>query len=283
MASSTSWFCGAGRIAHKLARQWYGHFAGLTLLWTRLAAPWAILAAWLGGEGRLPSAGLSLAVAPLCAALYSLAYVVVRCWVRIPLTRLKAFDIALLVLAPGAACLVLSAPAPAELRLWLWLPALGLAGPAWYLNWCHQGSTASPGPGAVPVPPPFVIPVRGPITAGYRSYDVSHTGIDVGVPEGTPVVAPAPGVVLHAGPLEQWGYAVHLDHGEGWSTFLAHLERPAVRRGARVGAGDVVGWSGTSGISTGPHVHVELRFYGEVMNPGPLSARVQVRRNNRRK
>ncbi|HWI63602.1 MAG TPA: M23 family metallopeptidase [Symbiobacteriaceae bacterium] len=270
MASSTSWFCGASKGACALARQWYGHFAGLSFFWTRLAAPWALLAAWLGGEALLPSVVLALALGPFATALYALSYVVARRVARISLVRLKMVDSAFLALAVGAAWVLLAAAAPAGFRVWLVLPALGLLGPAWYANWRHQASAAAPGSGALPTPPPFVPPVRGTITAGYRSYDDSHTGVDFGVPVGTPVVAPAGGVVLHAGPLEQWGYTVQLDHGDGWSTLYAHLEAPAVRRGARVGTGDLIAWSGTSGISTGPHVHVELRYQGGAVDPWPL-------------
>jgi murein DD-endopeptidase MepM/ murein hydrolase activator NlpD len=76
--------------------------------------------------------------------------------------------------------------------------------------------------------------------------------------------------VLHAGPLEQWGYAVVIDLGDGWSCLTAHLEGVAVRKGTTLQGGDLLGWSGTSGISTGPHVHLELRYAGEPVDPSPM-------------
>ncbi|HYF93927.1 MAG TPA: M23 family metallopeptidase [Symbiobacteriaceae bacterium] len=255
MASSTSSSCGGHRSRFSLARQWYGHFAGFSFQWTRLGAPWAVLAAFLGGVPLVAA----LAVAPVGAALYALSYVLLRLWVRVPLSRLKLVDTALLVLVPLLAAALLGGP---------FMPALGLAGAAWYINWWHGGSRVVPGAGELPEPPTFTVqPVRGRITAGYREYDLTHNGVDIGAPVGTPVVAPAAGFVLHAGPLEHWGYAVYLDHGGGWSTLFAHLERPAVRRGASVRVGEAVGWSGTSGISTGPHVHVELRYRGMAVDP----------------
>jgi murein DD-endopeptidase MepM/ murein hydrolase activator NlpD len=179
-------------------------------------------------------------------------------------------DIALLILAVAGGAVTAGCVLPAGVRIWLSVPTAGLAITAGALNWCHAGAGAAPEAGDTPAPPTFVVPVAGPVTAGYQSYDRSHSGVDIGVPEGTPVLAPASGEVLHAGPLEQWGYAVWIKHSDGWSSFFAHLERPAVRRGALVKAGVLIGWSGTSGISTGPHVHVELRYRGRPVDPEPM-------------
>jgi|GEM_PF-4331572 len=260
MASLMSSSCGGSRSRWRYARQWYGHAAGIFLFWTRLAAPWAAAAVWFSGS-LLP-----LLVAPATACIYAGGYVAVRpCW-RVPLNRLKAVDTALLAGAAAGGALLAGGGG------WAWLPAVGLFGSAWFVNWWHRASAGAPGEGNLPVPPAFRAPVTGPVTAGYRSYDQSHTGVDFGVAEGTPILAPAPGRVTHAGPLEQWGYAVCLDHGDGWTTLFAHLEAPAVPRGGLVAAGDLVGWSGTSGISTGPHVHVELRYQGVPVDPEGLIA-----------
>lgn len=254
MASSMSSCCGGHRTLWRLARQWYAHTAGILLMWTRISLPLALAAAWFGGSA------LPVLVAPMASALYAAGWVCLRQMVRLPLRLLKLADSALLAAsALGAAAMLGRTPAL--------VTGAGLFAVAWVLNWRHTAAPDRPGSGEIPLPPRLVPPVTGPVTAGYRSYDLSHTGIDVGVPEGTPVVAPAAGTVLHAGPLEQWGHAVWIDHGGGWSTFVAHLDRLGARRSTQVQTGQVVGWSGTSGISTGPHVHVELRYNGAPVDP----------------
>jgi len=260
MGLLTSSSCGGNNRSWHLARQWYSHTAGIFLMWNRLAAPWALLAAWLSTDLR------PLVVAPLATLVYPAAYMVLRQLWRVPLRHLKAADTTLLVLSTFGPARALGT------GNWLWLPAAGLFLSAWYINWWHKGSDAPPGQGSLPAAPPFLPPVSGPVTAGYRSYDQTHTGIDFGVPPGTAIVAPAEAVVLHAGPLEQWGYAVLLDHGGGWTTLYAHLEGCATRRGAKVMRSDIIGWSGTTGISTGPHVHVELRYRDAPVDPAPLLA-----------
>jgi murein DD-endopeptidase MepM/ murein hydrolase activator NlpD len=270
MASSTSSFCAANSVAHGLARQWYGHTAGILLFWTRLGAPFGLAAAWLGGTGGA-GALLPLLVGPLAAGCYAGGYIALRTGRTVPLQWLKLVDSLLLASACAGAAWMAGLSALQPLRGWLWLPATGLFVLAWVANWRHEGRPEGPGEGGLPEAPPFAVaPVQGPISAGYRSYDRSHTGVDFAVPVGTPVCAPAPGQVVQAGPLGQWGYAVEIDHDDGWSSFFAHLERPLVRRGARVGPGEAVGLSGTSGISTGPHVHVELRYRGVPVDPAPL-------------
>lgn len=271
MGSSTSLSCAGNRGAFHLARQWYGHTAGILLFWVRLGAPFGLAAGWLSGVGLSGAFLLPFLVGPLAAGIYAAGYIGLRACIRLPVRLLKVADSLLLAAAFAGATGALAPAAPASLREWLWLPAAGLLVTSWLTNWGHEGRPDRPGEGGLPAAPPFAAPpVLGPISAGYRSYDRSHTGVDFAVPEGTPVKAPSDGQVTHAGPLGQWGYAVEIDHGEGWSTFYAHLERTAVRVGARVGTGDLIGLSGTSGISTGPHVHVELRFRGAPVDPAPL-------------
>lgn len=261
MGSSTWSSSDATRNIRSLARQWFGHTAGILPVWARLSAPFALGAAWLSGRVG------PLLVAPAAAALYALTYVALRqVGARVPLHRLRRVDTMLLAVAAAGG---------GAIGAWLggrpsWVVAAALLAVTWYHNWWHEGMPAGSGGGALPPAPRFIAPVTGPVSAGYRSYDRSHTGVDLAVPVGTPVVAPAPGTVAHAGPLEQWGYAVLVDHGDGWSTLFAHLDRTAVRRGARVEAGALLAWSGTSGISTGPHVHMELRHRGRPVDPAPL-------------
>ncbi|GIW33328.1 M23 family metallopeptidase [Meiothermus sp.] len=107
-----------------------------------------------------------------------------------------------------------------------------------------------------------------------RSYDQGrtysyHEGLDYGVPEGTPVYAPAPGVVGLAEKLFVRGGAVTLDHGLGVCSGFWHLSRIAVRPGQTIKAGDLIGYSGNTGLSNGPHLHFEIRVRGIPTNPAP--------------
>ncbi|MGK0617660.1 LysM peptidoglycan-binding domain-containing M23 family metallopeptidase [Meiothermus cerbereus] len=107
-----------------------------------------------------------------------------------------------------------------------------------------------------------------------RSYDQGrtysyHEGLDYGVPEGTPVYAPAPGVVGLAETLFVRGGAVTLDHGLGVCSGYWHLSRIVVKPGQIVRAGDLLGYSGNTGLSNGPHLHFEIRVRGIPTNPAP--------------
>lgn len=246
-------------------------------MWTRLCAPAGLIAAWL--TVREPSVlwVFPLLVGPLSAAIYAAGYLLLRAGPRVSLSRLKLADTVLLALAVTGAVLVLGAAHPGALRSTLWITGASLFALAWIINWKHTGLRFRPGQGQLPDTLPFVSPVTGPVTAGYRSYDVSHTGVDIGVPEGTEVLAPARGLVVHAGPLQQLGYVVCLDHGDGWSTLVAHLDRVTVKRRQVVEQGALIAWSGSSGISTGPHVHIELRYKGQPVDPAPLINQAELR------
>lgn len=100
----------------------------------------------------------------------------------------------------------------------------------------------------------------GPIT-GY------HAGQDFGVPAGVTVTAPADGIVVLAEPLKVRGNAVILDHGRGIFTGYWHLSEIKVTPGQSVRAGDPLGLSGNTGLSTGAHLHWELRIYGIAVDP----------------
>ncbi|TFU16166.1 LysM peptidoglycan-binding domain-containing M23 family metallopeptidase [Thermus tengchongensis] len=95
-----------------------------------------------------------------------------------------------------------------------------------------------------------------------------HTGIDLAAPYGTPIVAAKAGQVEVAG-WSSMGYGFHvvLDHGGGVETLYAHMSRIAVRPGQWVEAGEVIGYVGSTGWSTGPHLHFEVRVNGVARNP----------------
>lgn len=94
-----------------------------------------------------------------------------------------------------------------------------------------------------------------------------HAGMDIGAGAGTPIHAAADGVVLIAGPRGGYGNAVVIDHGFGIATVYAHQSRIVARVGQQVKLGDVIGAVGSTGLSTGPHLHFETRVRGIPVNP----------------
>lgn len=94
-----------------------------------------------------------------------------------------------------------------------------------------------------------------------------HSGQDFGAPEGVPILAPAAGIVALAEPLQVRGNAVLIDHGRGIFTGYWHLSEIKVTAGQLVTVGDVIGLVGTTGLSTGTHLHWELRIYGIAVDP----------------
>jgi hypothetical protein len=116
---------------------------------------------------------------------------------------------------------------------------------------------------------PFRLPVDGPVTTEFgthRSYEY-HPGTDFAVPQGAPVAAPAPGTVVYEGELPARGNVLVLDHGAGVYSTYAHLEAFEVDPGAAVRAGQTIARVGTTGFSTGPHLHWELWVDGANVDP----------------
>ena len=127
---------------------------------------------------------------------------------------------------------------------------------------------------------PSAWPVNGRLMAGYgvRSDPFSgegamHTGIDISAPIGTPVHATADGIVLHAGWNGGYGRCVIIDHGNSYQTWYAHLSRMDVIEGQEIRQGDVLGLVGSSGRSTGSHLHYEVRIASTPVNPYRFLAR----------
>jgi murein DD-endopeptidase MepM/ murein hydrolase activator NlpD len=121
---------------------------------------------------------------------------------------------------------------------------------------------------------PSVWPVLGHITDSFgerldpfSGEGAFHTGVDVGADYGAPVHATADGVVLDVGQHTGYGRVVILDHGFGITTWYAHLSAYAVVAGTRIKRGEVLGYTGISGRSTGPHVHYEVRVNNAPVNP----------------
>lgn len=113
-------------------------------------------------------------------------------------------------------------------------------------------------------------PMRGRISSRFgdrRPGGRSHAGLDIAAPTGTPIVAAKPGVVTHAGSAGGYGLAVYISHGGGVSSRYAHMSRVAVSNGRRVAAGQTIGYCGSTGQSTGPHLHFEIRHGRNAQNP----------------
>ncbi len=120
------------------------------------------------------------------------------------------------------------------------------------------------------------LPVRGVLVSGFGWRDDPfgegwrfHLGVDVAAPEGAPVAARAEGVVVYAGWAEGYGLVVVLDHGRGYETLYAHLRGIRLPVGSWVRAGGVIGEVGSTGRSTGPHLHFEVRYRKVPVDPLP--------------
>lgn len=168
-------------------------------------------------------------------------------------------------------------------------PALAISGPGQEpMSAAKQTSmpeftpVAARSPAAEAMPPPAAGVWRAPldkvrVTSFFgvkRSVPrTPHKGIDFGAAKGTPVHATASGVVIAAGPIAEndgkYGNTVIIDHGAQRSLY-AHLNSVSVQPGQRVEAGQVIGAVGETGLATGPHLHLEVRRNGQIVDPAPL-------------
>lgn len=128
------------------------------------------------------------------------------------------------------------------------------------------GGGAAPGQLVRPVPGPITSPF-GPRLHPILGYTRMHTGVDMTAPLGQDIKAGAAGTVIVAETYGGYGLTVIVDHGGGMTTLYAHQSRLFVRRGDKVGAGDVVGEAGATGLATGPHLHFEVRLDGTPVDP----------------
>ena len=119
-----------------------------------------------------------------------------------------------------------------------------------------------------PSPSGLIWPVQGPVTSPFgMRWGRMHEGIDIGVPDGTPIHAAAAGTVIYAGWESGYGNLVVLDNGGNVATAYAHQSSIAVSMGQPVVQGDVIGYSGCTGHCLGPHLHFEVRINGSPVDP----------------
>jgi len=121
---------------------------------------------------------------------------------------------------------------------------------------------------------PAIWPIRGWLTSGfgYRNSPFTgqremHQGIDVATRFGSPIKATAAGIVTYSGRDGGLGNVVVVEHGYGYCTRFGHMSETKVKVGERVARGDVVGYVGNTGRSTGPHLHYEVRVNGVAVSP----------------
>lgn len=116
-----------------------------------------------------------------------------------------------------------------------------------------------------------VKPVSGNITSRYGAVesirDHTHAGLDIAAPYGTAIKAAAGGTVSYSGWMSGYGYFIIIDHENGVQTCYGHCSKLYVSKGKTVTAGDVIAAVGSTGNSTGNHLHFEIRVNGEKVNP----------------
>ncbi len=121
---------------------------------------------------------------------------------------------------------------------------------------------------------PSILPARGWISSGYKyrtdpftKKRAFHSGIDISCPEGTPIYAPADGVVVKRAYSGGFGKMLEINHGDNMKTRYGHLSEFNVSKGSRVKRGDLIGYVGSTGRSTAPHLHYEIHQDNKQINP----------------
>ena len=113
-----------------------------------------------------------------------------------------------------------------------------------------------------------------PVLGGRRN----HKGVDLAAPVGTPIYATADGYVSKAEWFSSYGKYVSIEHGANLQTRFAHMSDIAVKAGTRIKKGDIIGYVGSTGRSTGPHLHYEVRVDGQAVNPVPYMVESEAQR-----
>lgn len=149
----------------------------------------------------------------------------------------------------------------------------GVAGAGISASYDHIG-TLSTSDWARLAAAPSLWPVEGIVTGSFgeridpfNGEGAFHTGIDISTPFGTPILAPADGLVKATEYINGYGRTIIVDHGHGISTLYGHLSGYGVTSGEAIHRGDVIGFVGSSGRSTGAHLHYEVRIHDTPVNP----------------
>lgn len=140
------------------------------------------------------------------------------------------------------------------------------------VGWADRAAALRDLANALPIGQPVRDDFRLSSNFGYRRDPFTrrssrHTGLDMAAPTGTPIYVTAPGTVIDAGRRGAYGYMVEVEHAFGLTTRYAHLSVISVAAGQQVGYGDQVGLMGSTGRSSGPHLHYEVRVRDEPRNP----------------
>src|SRR4051794_4192011 len=137
-------------------------------------------------------------------------------------------------------------------------------------EWINAANAERPAPSVGAL----IMPANGPVTSyfGYRYHPILHftrfhAGIDIGAGWGSPIVAAGDGQVVGAGWAGGYGREVQIAHGGGIVSLYGHMSDIVAQPGSFVRAGQVIGYVGSSGLSTGPHLHFEVRMSGQPVNP----------------
>ena len=145
---------------------------------------------------------------------------------------------------------------------------------ALFMSWKKLDTTAVPGaisvPSALPVANATYSSGFGVRSDPFHGGAAMHAGIDLAAPAGTPIYATADGTVDRAEWFGGYGNMVEIDHGKGLQTRFGHLSRMLVQPGAHVRRGTLIGLMGSTGRSTGSHLHYEVRIDGRAVNPVPF-------------
>ncbi len=123
-------------------------------------------------------------------------------------------------------------------------------------------------------PPDFIWPVIGRISSpyGWRNHPINnvrhfHGGIDIAVPKGTTVRAAAPGIVIKAGWMGEYGLGIVIDHSGGYTTWYGHNSQLLVKAGEQVTVNQPIAKVGSTGLSTGPHLDFRVKYHNETIDP----------------
>jgi len=124
----------------------------------------------------------------------------------------------------------------------------------------------------------YVYPLMAPrVSSGFglrihpiRRFSRDHQGVDLAAPIGSPIRAISAGTIVFADPYQGYGKLVVIKHNHGITSHYAHCDKLRVNPGQRVKAGEIIAYVGSSGLSTGPHLHFEIRYNGRAINPETL-------------